>query len=258
MFTSPEKACRMLSFDIETTGLKVSEGAVVTLVCVEEYDTKLRWKYEFAKARVEHRDQPEKVQALLDRLVEHFDEADSLCGFNAIRFDIPFLQEAFKLPKAKADAWKRKTYDILEQCRDLYDHTFSLNLLCKTNSIPVKISSGLEAIKMAKEHRWNELLEYCEADVNILTQLYEKRFLKNPRNGAPMDLKDFAPKNLYDMPWFVDALDDSDSKCESDETSESCASRSRSRSPSLDQVPSFQRESANVLPRQIQVMSMFD
>jgi len=200
-------SAQMLSFDIETTGLYPTESDV-TLVCVEDFHTKMRWKYEFARARVED---PDSVPELERSLIQQFDEADSLCAFNGIKFDIPFLQVALKIEPEKAEAWKEKTSDSLEECRHTYKHTCSLNKLCQSNGIPVKISSGLEAINMAKDGRWGELLEYCEADVSILTQLYEKRVLKNPRTGVMMDLARWAPDNLYEDPWYLEDSDGVDS-----------------------------------------------
>ena len=78
--------------------------------------------------------------------------AESLCAFNGVRFDIPFLHAALKLSETTA-AWLLKTTDMLEAARlGLFGpaHTFGLNLLCQHNQVPVKSGSGLQAIKFAQ------------------------------------------------------------------------------------------------------------
>ena len=183
----------MLAFDIETTGLDPRKS-VVTCVCVEDFHSGQRWAFEFAKVRHET---PEKLKGLEFLLVHLLEEAPSLCAFNGIRFDTPFLQVALGLDAATARRWNCKTSDILEHCRNVHKHTFSLNLLCETNGIPVKTGDGLQAIYLAREHRWPELLAYCEHDVHILCELYRKRYLKNPRNGRVMDLAKCAAGYVY-------------------------------------------------------------
>ena len=63
--------------------------------------------------------------------------AESLCAFNGVRFDIPFLHAALKLSETTA-AWLLKTTDMLEAARlCLFGpaHTFGLNLLCQHNQV---------------------------------------------------------------------------------------------------------------------------
>ena len=80
-----------------------------------------------------------------------------MCAFNGVRFDLPFMQVAFKPPPAKVLAWILKISDILHQSRFLHNCTFSLNMLCEANDVQVKSSSGLEAIYMAQHKEWQRL-----------------------------------------------------------------------------------------------------
>tara|TARA_B100001540_G_scaffold317699_1_gene352238 strand:+ start:3214 stop:3930 length:717 start_codon:yes stop_codon:yes gene_type:complete len=174
----------MLAFDIETTGLSALDGHVITIICTEDFATRRKKAYEFARVQ----EDPEKFQALRDSVVSDFEQARALCAFNGHRFDLPFMAVALDLPVETVMRWKAKTSDVFEACKTRWQHTFSLNLLCEANKIPVKISSGLAAIQMAADREFNSLREYCEYDVSILNLLYEKRFILNPRNNAMMDL----------------------------------------------------------------------
>ena len=187
---------KMLCFDIETTGLDANR-CKVTVVCTEDFVSGVRTAYEFARY-------PEKYDEIRMKLIQSFDESLSLCAFNGIRFDLPFLVKFLKIPEEKHLEWAVKTSDILEQSRLRFKKTFSLNLLCETNNIAIKISDGLAAIKMAEEQKWDELVEYCEQDVRILCDLYRKRHLIHPRTKLSMDVRKWCRDNLYDEePYFL-------------------------------------------------------
>lgn len=186
----------MLAFDIETTGLD-PRTSVVTVVCTEDFHTGERRAYEFGRVRA---CEPENEGLLREELIEAFDEAESLCAFNGVRFDIPFLHAALKLTPEKTAAWLFKTTDILEAARlGVFgpSHTFGLNLLCQHNKVQVKSGSGLQAIKFAQENRWDELLSYCADDVRILCDLYRRRLLNNPRFHGVIDLSKIAHGSTY-------------------------------------------------------------
>ena len=192
----------MLAFDIETTGLDGSKHDV-TVVCTEDYHTGKRVAYEFDKIR---KLEPHKLAKLRADMVKAFNEATSLCAFNGIRFDIPFLRKSLSLDHEVTNAWILKTSDILEACRlGQYGpkHTFGLNLLCEHNSIKMKISSGKEAIVMAHCRRWDDLRLYCIEDVRILCDLYRKKQLKNPRGYGTIDLTRIAHPDVYMKPVDV-------------------------------------------------------
>jgi hypothetical protein len=170
----------MLVFDIETTGLDPT-SRVVTVVCTEDFATGERRAYEFGRVRA---CEPENETLLRSELLQAFDKAESLCAFNGVRFDIPFLHAALQLSPETTTAWLLKTTDILEAARLCVfgpTHTFGLNLLCQHNTVAVKSGSGLQAIKFAEDHNWDALLSYCADDVRILCDLYSRRLLNNLR-----------------------------------------------------------------------------
>ena len=186
----------MLAFDIETTGLD-PKNSVVTVVCTECFFTGECIAYEFERVRQQ---EPHNFDLLVRNMVQAFDQASSLCAFNGVRFDIPFLHKALKLPDNVVAQWLLKTTDILEACRLCMFgpyHTFKLDLLCEHNGVPMKTSTGLQAIVMAKEKRWDDLRVYCADDVRILCNLYRQRKLKNPRNHEEIDVALIAHDNLF-------------------------------------------------------------
>jgi hypothetical protein len=186
----------MLALDIETTGLDPA-SSVVTVVCTQDFHTGERRAYEFGRVGAS---EPQNLPLLRKELIEAFDAAELLCAFNGVRFDIPFLHSALKLSEATTADWLLKTTDILEAARlGLFGptHTFSLNLLCQHNQVPVKSGSGLQAIHFAKEGRWDALLSYCADDVRILCDLYRRRLLNNPRLHSVIDLREIAPQSIY-------------------------------------------------------------
>ena len=157
----------MLAFDIETTGLKPGRDQI-TIVCTEDFKTGHRKAYEFGRLMAAG-DMDGYERAKQDML-EALSRASTLCAFNGLAFDIPFIEKTFGVHSTIAAEWKGKLSDIFVHCKRVYMHTFSLNLLCEKNNVPVKISSGLQAVEWAREGNWDALKEYCEADVAINQQ----------------------------------------------------------------------------------------
>ena len=214
-----EKA--ILAFDIETTGLD-PKYAKITVVRTEDIFTGEKTAYEYARVEAEISDLQQQIREkhacadledlrislevaqeelckMTENLIKQFDSASSLCAFNGIRFDIPFMHTALDLPVEITTSWVLKTTDILECSRLLHGKTFKLDLLCEYNGLPMKSASGLAAIAMAKEGRFSELRDYCADDVSILCNLYHKRHIKNPRTDQSIDLAEWSHVDLYDL-----------------------------------------------------------
>ncbi|MBE34513.1 MAG: hypothetical protein CMI16_02965 [Opitutaceae bacterium] len=218
--TARRATTAMLAFDIETTGLDPRRCGV-TVVCTEDFHTGEQRAYEFARVRwkraraVELRDAcaidsdewlghhcdvegaDDEHTATLDALLAALDAAPSLCAFNGIRFDIPFLQTAFAICPLRVALWVLKTTDILEMSRLVHGSTFKLDLLCEYNGTPMKSGSGLAAIQMAADGRFDALREYCADDVRILNNLYRKQYMRHPRSDAQIDLSRWAPHEVF-------------------------------------------------------------
>lgn len=205
----------MLAFDIETMGLDARRHAV-TVVCTEDFHSGIKKSYAFARLRWEHaralqfahktmQEQDladaDKIKAehdaLVVELVQDLEEAASLCAFNGVRFDLPFLQTAFGIDTATLTRWVMKTSDILECSRLEHGNTFSLNLLCQKNGLDMKISSGLAAVQMAIDGEWCRLNAYCADDVSILCRLYRMQTITHPRSDLAMPLERWSRPGLF-------------------------------------------------------------
>ena len=186
----------MLIFDIETTGLK--SDAQVTIVCTQDFRTGKRRDYEFGRGLACG---AQNWGLLRKELIEAFNAAESLCAFNGVRFDIPFLKRALALKQETTASWLSKTTDILEAARRGTfgpAHTFPLSMLCQHNNIANKSGSAEQAKQWAREGQWDALLSYCAEDVRILCDLYKRRFLNNPRFYHVIDLRAITCAGMYE------------------------------------------------------------
>jgi hypothetical protein len=160
----------VLAFDIETTGFNKFD--VVT--CVSAYDP-VRSVY-FVECTPNG--------ARNDAFLRLLDEAPLLCGFNAARFDIPYLARRWDLPSGQVTSWMRKLIDPFEACKLALNRTFSLNSLLRFNGWDCKTSNGAEAVNMAAQGRWQELRDYCMADTMKTHELVTSRSLAIPPKSA--------------------------------------------------------------------------
>jgi hypothetical protein len=109
------------------------------------------------------------------------DDASSLCTFNGLNFDIPFVQTQFKIPNATVQGWVLKTFDILEMTRRGFGRTFNLNLLLQLNGFNhLKTGSGLEAVHQAQRGDWDELESYCLSDSRLTWEISSRDIIFCP------------------------------------------------------------------------------
>jgi DNA polymerase III alpha subunit (gram-positive type) len=184
---------KFLCFDIETTGLDATRDEV-TMICTEDLATGERKSYNFGVLSR----QDKSADALVAQVVADFDEADALCAFNGIRFDLPFMQQALSIHDDVITQWVLKTVDPLEYLRLSGHRTSSLDKICTHNNITSKSSTGLHAIEMANEERWDELEQYCQQDVTILCVLVKLRKFQHPAEEKLIDLAECMPDGMYD------------------------------------------------------------
>jgi hypothetical protein len=162
----------MLAFDIETLGINKQKDLITVISLydpVAGISRVLRFVDLNEDADVVYHD------GFLDtvaELVSYLDNAESLCSFNGISFDIPFIQIQFKIPNEKVQAWVLKTRDILETCRRGFGRTFNLNSCLALNGVgDGKTGSGLEAVLQAQRGDWKELESYCADDSRLTYEL---------------------------------------------------------------------------------------
>ena len=119
----------MLSFDIETEGLDWSVDRIA-VACVYDPSRNIAATYNFMDNEAERQN---RVEAFLRQL----DEAPSLCCFNGVKFDVPFIKHAFNVDDARVHKWMLKLFDIFEVCRLALGSSCSLDNLLKASSLSI-------------------------------------------------------------------------------------------------------------------------
>jgi DEAD/DEAH box helicase domain-containing protein len=102
------------------------------------------------------------------RVGEMFQEADQIIGFNIKHFDYEVLR-----PYLSFDPHSLPTLDILEEVEKLIGHRIKLDNLASTTLGSGKNGDGLEAIRMFRQGRIDELKKYCTNDVRITKEIYD-------------------------------------------------------------------------------------
>jgi hypothetical protein len=107
------------------------------------------------------------IDSNLVLLLEILDTAQVLIGFNAIHFDLEYIQRFFKLPITKLNHWISKTVDPYLFMKTKLGITCSLSTILAMNHLPSKSASGLKAIIWAKQGRMDLVLDYCMMDTKL-------------------------------------------------------------------------------------------
>ncbi len=117
----------MIAFDIETMGLDPDTHRITAACLYGAMDGPRPGQRVIRNAGapsthvvrtfVFTNEDPEVDLALREEFMAHLDSARSLCAFNGILFDIPFLQRAWDIPHVRVEAWVVKTFDLYEACK---------------------------------------------------------------------------------------------------------------------------------------------
>jgi DEAD/DEAH box helicase domain-containing protein len=101
-------------------------------------------------------------------LIAELKAADLVVGFNVLRFDYEVLH-AYTADRLD----QIPTVDMLDQIYKRLGFRISLDNLASTTLGTVKSADGLQAVRWYKEGRIQEILDYCQQDVEVTRQLYE-------------------------------------------------------------------------------------
>ncbi len=103
----------------------------------------------------------------IDGLIEHFEMADLVIGFNLKRFDYKVLE-----PYTCRELGKIPAFDILEDIHNRLGHRLSLDHLAKETLNKEKSADGLQALEWFKAGEIEKLTEYCKRDVALTRDLF--------------------------------------------------------------------------------------
>lgn len=96
----------------------------------------------------------------------YFEQAALIVGFNSDHFDIPILAKLHPTLKEIA------SLDMLTEIKNSAGHRVKLDSVAEATLGSKKSADGLEAIKMYREGRIDELRKYCAQDVAITRDVY--------------------------------------------------------------------------------------
>lgn len=145
-------------------------------------------------------------------LLELFDHADLIVGYNCLGFDFPLIRRFYKMTKAFPDATHRylmhrsKTLDLMARVRDATGAYYKLDVLLKCNGLESKTGDGLKAIGLWEDGKRDELASYCLNDVIVTAKLAllprvfvsETSFVSEPCVGIAAALRS---SNTEDYVW---------------------------------------------------------
>ena len=101
-------------------------------------------------------------------LIAEIKAADLVVGFNVLNFDYEVLR-AYTDDSLE----EIETVDLLDHIHKRLGFRVSLDNLASTTLGTSKSADGLQAVRWYKEGRMQEILEYCQQDVEVTRRLYE-------------------------------------------------------------------------------------
>jgi DEAD/DEAH box helicase domain-containing protein len=101
-------------------------------------------------------------------LIVDLKAADLVVGFNVLNFDYEVLRAYTDDPLDSIP-----TVDMLDHIYKRLGFRVSLDNLAGTTLGTKKSADGLQAVRWYKQGRMQEILDYCQQDVEVTRQLYE-------------------------------------------------------------------------------------
>jgi DEAD/DEAH box helicase domain-containing protein len=108
------------------------------------------------------------IEATVADLIAELRAADQVIGFNVCRFDYEVLRAYTADPLDDIP-----TLDMLDHIYERLGFRISLDNLARATLGHAKASDGLQAVRWYREGRIQDILSYCQQDVELTHQLYE-------------------------------------------------------------------------------------
>jgi len=114
---------------------------------------------------------PEEINKNIQIVIDELDNADFIAGYNVVLFDLEFIRLSFQIPDLKMTHWVKKCFDPFMCSKYILKSTCKLGDLLALNNLASKTGSGAEAIVLAREEKWELLLDYCMMDTTLTYEL---------------------------------------------------------------------------------------
>lgn len=109
---------------------------------------------------------PTKGASPFKELLDAFDRADLIVGYNSLDFDLPLLHKHYGSKGSRRYLEHRlKSLDVFSRIRAVTNQWPKLEELLTANQLGGKSGDGAQAIKLWEEGRRDELQQYCMQDV---------------------------------------------------------------------------------------------
>jgi DEAD/DEAH box helicase domain-containing protein len=108
------------------------------------------------------------TEETVGELIAELRAADLVVGFNVLSFDYEVLRAYTDDPLDDLP-----TVDMLDQIYRTLGFRISLDSLAGSTLGISKSADGLQAVRWYREGRMQEILDYCQQDVEVTRQLYE-------------------------------------------------------------------------------------
>jgi hypothetical protein len=155
----------MLAFDIETLGLlHESPLPEITCVCMCD-DNSSEYCFQIWGSPDRLKNEEAVIQLLNDTC--------TIAGYNAVLFDLEYIRRGFvtSISDEQMTAWVRKCLDPFMYALCISATPCKLQRMLEMNNLASKTASGGDAIVMARDGRWEELLSYCLMDAKLTLAL---------------------------------------------------------------------------------------
>ena len=148
-----------LVLDLETKKefAEIGSRSKVHLLGVSVVGTYWSETQEFRAYREEEMPELEKILMLKPAVV----------GFNIKAFDFPVLQPLIRMPLSTVPL-----IDIMDDLAQQLGYRVSLESVARGTLNAGKSGHGLEAIRLYREEKWDELIAYCLQDVKLTKEVY--------------------------------------------------------------------------------------
>ena len=108
------------------------------------------------------------TEETVDDLIAELKAADLVVGFNVLNFDYEVLRA---YSDERLD--RLPTVDMLDHIYKRLGFRVSLDSLAASTLGTAKSADGLQAVRWYKQGRMQEILDYCQQDVEVTRKLYE-------------------------------------------------------------------------------------
>ena len=115
-----------------------------------------------------------------EKLLQLFDNADLICGYNISGFDNIVMKKHYAGRRDRYYSHALKMHDCFCRIKDATGVWFKLDALLKANGLETKTADGLEAIKMWQRGERDRLADYCLTDTLQCARLMLRKEIDLP------------------------------------------------------------------------------